>query len=475
MPSSTDRSAEAAALPEGTTRRRRSTRHQRAWYWYDWANSAYVTTTAAVLMGPYLTTVANRAACPDQPVGQSCAAHLSVLGVPVAPGSLYSYTTTVTTVVSALLLIVVGAVADRSLRPQRLLGWFAGVGAAAASAMVLVQGTAWQLGVVLIMVASVCLGSSMVVYDGILCRVAPPDDRDRVSSRGWALGYVGGGLLLAANFLLLNLGPRVGIGTETAVRISLLSAGLWWGLFTVIPVLGLRDLPARPLAEGLPPEAAPERGAVRGAFAQLRDTFVELRGYPQTLLFLLAYLFFNDGIQTVIGSSSLYGTLELGLSQSQVLLTFLVVQFVAVGGALIFGRVAGRIGAWRTVLGGLVVWTLVVGVAYFVPSGVFTAFLALGILIGLVMGGTQALARSLYSQLVPQGRESEFFSLYQAMERGTSWFGTLLFGVVHQLTHSYRLSIVALVAFFVIGGVLLSRVDMREGIRAAGNEAPAVV
>jgi len=214
---------------------------------------------------------------------------------------------------------------------------------------------------------------------------------------------------------------------------------------------------------------------VRGAFAQLRDTFVELRGYPQTLLFLLAYLFFNDGIQTVIGSSSLYGTLELGLSQSQVLLTFLVVQFVAVGGALIFGRVAGRIGAWRTVLGGLVVWTLVVGVAYFVPSGVFTAFLALGILIGLVMGGTQALARSLYSQLVPRGRESEFFSLYQAMERGTSWFGTLLFGVVHQLTHSYRLSIVALVAFFVIGGVLLSRVDMREGIRAAGNEAPAVV
>jgi len=114
-------------------------------------------------------------------------------------------------------------------------------------------------------------------------------------------------------------------------------------------------------------------------------------------------------------------------------------------------------------------------VAYFVPSGVFTAFLALGILIGLVMGGTQALARSLYSQLVPRGRESEFFSLYQAMERGTSWFGTLLFGVVHQLTHSYRLSIVALVAFFVIGGVLLSRVDMREGIRAAGNEAPAVV
>lgn len=459
----------------GVEPRRRSTRHQRAWYWYDWANSAYVTTTATVLMGPYLTTVANRAACPGQPASQSCTAHLSVLGLQVSPGSLYPYVTTVTTVLSALLLIVVGAVADRAPRPQRLLGWFAGVGALAASAMVLVQGTAWQLGVVLVMIASLCLGASMVVYDGILCRIAPPDDRDRVSSRGWALGYVGGGLLLAANFALLNLGPRVGIGTETAVRISLLSAGLWWGLFTVIPVVGLRDLPPRELAEGLPPEAAPERGAVRGAFAQLHDTFTELRGYPQTLLFLLAYLFFNDGIQTVIGSSSLYGSLELGISQSQVLLTFLVVQLVAVGGALLFGRVAARFGAWRTVLGGLVVWTLVVGVAYFLPARVFAAFLALGILIGLVMGGTQALTRSLYSQLVPRGRESEFFSLYQAMERGTSWFGTLIFGVVHQLTHSYRLSIVALVAFFVVGGVLLARVDVREGIRAAGNEAPSVV
>ncbi|AKT51886.1 MFS transporter [Arsenicicoccus sp. oral taxon 190] len=455
--------------------RRRSTRHQRAWYWYDWANSAYVTTTATVLMGPYLTSIANRAACPGQPVTQVCRTDLSVLGVPVSPGSLYPYVTTVTTVLSAVLLVAVGAVADRSAAPQRLLGWFAAVGAAAAAAMVFVQGTGWQLGVALLMVASLCLGCTLVIYDGILCRIAGPDDRDRVSSRGWALGYVGGALLLAANFGLLTVHDRLGLTTDQAVRISLLSAGLWWGVFTLIPVLGLRDLPPQPLPDDLPPDAGPRAGTVGGAFAQLRDTLTELRGYPQTLLFLLAYLFFNDGIQTVISASSLFGSSELGMAQSQVLLTFLVVQVVAVGGALGFGRLAARFGAHRTVLASLVVWTVVVAVAFVVPRGSFPAFVALGVLIGVVLGGTQALSRSLYSQLVPRGRESEFFSLYQAMERGTSWFGTLLFGLMQQWTHSYRLSIVALVVFFVVGGVLLSKVDVRAGIRAAGNAQPAVV
>ena len=309
-----------------------------------------------------------------------------------------------------------------------------------------------------------------MIYDGILVRIAAPDDRDRVSSRGWALGYLGGGLLLALNLMLMTAYESFGISYGLAIRISLLSAGLWWGLFTIIPVLGLRALPQRAEDE-LELRAQVRRNPLR----QLANTFADLRNYPQTMLFLAAYLFYNDGIQTVIGQSSLYAQSELGMSTSNVMVTFLLTQFVAFGGALLFGRVAGRLGAKRTVLIGIAIWFGVVAVAFFLPVGVFGAVLALGAAIGLVMGGTQALSRSMYSQLVPRGREAEYFSFYQAMERGTSWLGTLTFALVFQFSQSYRFAIVALVVFFLVGGLLLTRVDMRKGIVAAGNELPKVL
>ena len=443
--------------------------HRRSWYWYDWANSAYVTTTATVLLGPYLTAVAKEAACPGIDSDAKCGNDLSVLGVPVDPGSLFPYTVTVATIIAAVILIFVGAIADRSPRPVRLLGGFAWLGAVAASAMFFVTGSNWQLGVVLMVTASVCLGAAQVVYDSLLCRIASPDDRDKVSSRGWALGYLGGGLLLAINLVIVQLKP-FGLTTGTAVRISLLSAGLWWAVFTLIPVIGMWNL------RGVErPAVARKAGIVGGSLKQLASTFRELKSYPQTLLFLLAYLFFNDGIQTVIGSASLYGAEELRLAQSQLIILILLVQFVAFAGALLFGRLAGRIGALKAILWSLLLWTVAVALAFFVPEKGFLPFILLGVLIGIVLGGSQALARSLYSQLIPRNKEAEFFSLYQAMERGTSWFGTLIFGVVHQATGSYRWSILALVAFFVVGGYLLSRVDVRQGILDAGNEVPAVI
>jgi UMF1 family MFS transporter len=270
--------------------------------------------------------------------------------------------------------------------------------------------------------------------------------------------------------VVLTLYESVGLSYETAIRLSLFSAGLWWAVFTLIPVLGLRRIMGTTAVQ-----VDRAAGVVGGSVKQLGKTLRELRHYPVTLTFLLAYLFFNDGIQTVIASSSLYGTRELGFEASQMIITILVVQFVAFGGALLFGRAAQTHGAKKVVLAGIALWTLVVAFAFFVPAGAFVVWLVCAVCIGIVLGGTQALSRSMYSQLVPRGRESEFFSLYQAMERGTSWFGTLLFGLIYQFAGSYRLAIISVVFFFVVGGLLLTRVDMRRGIREAGNEQPAVV
>jgi len=261
----------------------------------------------------------------------------------------------------------------------------------------------------------------------------------------------------------------LGLSKEGAVRLSLLTAGIWWAAFTWIPYRGLRDRPAVAV------EPVSGSGLLRASFSQLGVTLRHLRGYPHTLMFLLAYLFYNDGIQTVITAASIFGQEQLGLSSSQLITTILVVQFIGMVGALAFGKVAARIGAWRTVLASLVLWCVVVGIGYGLPAKQFLPFLGLAVLIGLVLGGSQALSRSMYSQLVPRGREAEYFSLYQSAERGTSWFGTLVFGLVFQITGSYRNAIVALVVFFVVGGLLLSRVRMREGILAAGNEVPTAV
>lgn len=445
-------------------------RFQRPWYWYDWANSAFGTTVGTVLFGPYITSVAKAQACPGLASDATCTTNLHVLGIPVSPGSLAPFTVTFATLLSAVVLVFIGAIADRSPRPARLLGGFAFVGALCGCLMFFVTGTRWALGSALMVVASVSLGASLVVYDSILCSIASPDERDRVSSRGWAFGYLGGGTLLAVNLVMLLLHDSLGLSEGLTVRISLLSAGLWWAGFTLIPVIGMWRLRGQ---DNL--QVARESGIVAGSLRQLRSTLSDLKYFPETKRFLLAYLFFNDGIQTVITSSSLYGAEQLKFSQTQLFQLILLVQFVAFGGALFFGRLAARYGAWRTILNGLMGWLVIVVLAFFLPERAFVPFLVVGILIGIVLGGTQALSRSLFSQLVPRSREAEFFSFYQAMERGTSWFGTFLFGLVYQLTHTYRLAILALVVFFVLGGAILRRVDVRKGILDAGNTVPQVV
>ncbi|PVG83924.1 MFS transporter [Nocardioides gansuensis] len=433
-------------------------REQKAWYWYDWANSAYVTTIATVMFAPYLIGIAENAAVDDR---------VDVLGLAVAPGSLPSYLVTFSTILSAVVLPPLGAMMDRTEHKKQWLAGFAWVGAAFASLLFFCRGDNWEIGAVAVVGANLCLAASMVVNDSILPLISEEHERDRVSSRGWAFGYLGGGLLLAANLALVTLLP-FGLDEAAAARISMLSAALWWAGFTVIPFVRLRNHP--------PVDVAPATGnAVTRSFGQLAATLRDMKNYPMALTFLLAYLFFNDGIQTVIASSSTYGSEQLGFGQSVLIATILIVQFVAFGGALLFGRLAARLGAKRTILMGLGLWMVIVTVALFLPERSLVPFLALGVGIGIVLGGTQALARSYFSLLIPRGKEAEYFSFYHAMDRGTSWFGTLVFGLVYQFTGSYRPAIFALIAFFVLGGLLLMRVDTERGIRDAGNERPAVL
>jgi UMF1 family MFS transporter len=450
-------------------------RQQRAWNWYDWANSAYYTTVLTVLFGPFMITVAGRAAgCGDSP-DDTCKKAVSVLGLHLAAGSLPSYLTSFATIASAFILPVVGAFVDRSARKKWHMGVCAWAGSFAAALLFFMHGDHWQLGAVAVVVSSILGGCSLVSYYAILVDISTEDERDQASSRGWAFGYLGGGLLLLVNLVMVQGHDAFGMGKELAVRLSLLSAAVWWAVFTVTPVRRLRDAPPR----AVEPAAG---GLLQRSFGQLWATLRELRSFPMTLTFLLAYLFYNDGIQTVIYSASIYGSKQLHFSDSVLIAAILMIQFVAFGGALFFGRWASRYGAYRCLLYGTFAWMVIVVLAMFLPakragSGAvpLLLFLAVGVAIALVMGGTQALSRSFFSLLIPRGREGEYFALYNACERGTSWFGTLLFGVVFQLSGSYRPAIVSLVVFFVLGAFFLLRLDARRGIEEAGNTVPAAV
>ena len=442
-------------------------RQQRAWNWYDWANSAFYTTVLTVLFAPFMITVAGRAAgCTD--LDETCKRTVDVLGLHLAAGSLPSYLTSFATISSALVLPVVGAFVDRSARKKWHMGGYAFAGSFFAALLFLLHGDSWQLAAVAVVLSSILGGCSLIAYYAILVDISTEQERDDASSRGWAWGYLGGGSLLLVNLVVVQGGPSLGLDKELAVRLSLLSAALWWAGFTLIPLRRLRNY--------APSRVEPVAGTlVQRSFGQLAATLRDVRSYPQTMTFLLAYLFYNDGIQTVIYEASTYGSKQLRFGQSVLIATILLIQFVAWGGALLFGRLAARYGSYRSILWGTFAWMVIVVLALFLPERNVALFLGLAMLIGIVLGGTQALSRSFFSLLIPRGREGEYFSLYAAAERGTSWFGTLLFGLVFQVTGSFRPAILALIVFFVLGAYFLLRLDPERGIREAGNARPAVV
>ncbi|NYT92277.1 MFS transporter [Salinispora sp. H7-4] len=463
-------SATAAPIVDDTPPTPRSSRRERTgWYFYDWANSAFQTTVITVFLGPFLTTVAEQAAGCELGA-DSCVGYVYPLGIKVAVGSYYPYLISLSVLLTVFVLPVVGAVADRTRHKKRLLAAAAYVGAGATVAMAFVTGERYLLGGALFLVANIAFGAAIVVYNSFLPQLGGPDDRDGISSRGWALGYLGGGLLLALNLAVVTAFTEEGNPQRTLdlARWSIVSAGVWWAAFTLVPLRWLREHPtAAALTSG--------GNVLTDGFRQLGRTLRQLRAYPLTLFFLLAFLVYNDGIATVITLSSQYGTEELRLTQSTLIITILLVQFLAFGGALLLGALARRIGAWKTVLLSLVLWIAVVIAAFRLPAEAPLPFMALGAAIGLVLGGSQALSRSLFSQLIPAGKEGEYYGFYEISDRGTSWLGPLAFGLVFQLTNSYRVGLVSLLIFFVVGFVLLLAVPMRRAIVAAGNRPPRVL
>ncbi|MEI5010004.1 MFS transporter [Streptomyces sp. PmtA] len=433
-------------------------REQRGWYFYDFACSVYSTSVLTVFLGPYLTAVAKSAADPD--------GFVHPLGIPVRAGSVFPYAVSVSVVVAVLLMPMAGAVADRTGRKKPLLAVAAYLGATATAGMFFLDGDRYLLGAFLLIVANASLSVSMVLYNAFLPQIAGPEERDTVSSRGWAFGYTSGALVLVLNLVLYTGHASFGLSGSEAVRICLASAGVWWGAFALVPLRRLRD--RRTAADGV----APGEGTVGAGWRQLVATLKDMRRHPLTLSFLLAYLVYNDGVQTVISQASVYGSEELGLDQTTLITAVLLVQVLAVAGALGMGRLARSYGAKRTILASLAVWTLILAAGYFLPARTPVWFYALAAAIGLVLGGSQALSRSLFSHLVPRGKEAEYFSAYEMSDRGLSWLGPLVFGLTFQLTGSYRDAIISLVIFFALGFVLLARVPVRRAVAAAGNPVP---
>ncbi|MFI6877713.1 MFS transporter [Streptomyces sp. NPDC050400] len=443
----------ARETPTGATALAERRREQRGWYFYDWACSVYSTSVLTVFLGPYLTSVAKAAADAD--------GFVHPLGIPVRAGSFFAYTVSLSVLLSVFVMPIAGAAADRTGRKKPLLALSAYIGAGATAGMFFLDGERYLLGGALLVIANASLAVSMVLYNSYLPQIAPPEERDAVSSRGWAFGYASGALVLVANLVLYSSHDSFGVSESTAVRICLASAGVWWGAFTLVPLRRLRDRRSSSAPSGTAP-----------GLRQLVATVKDMRRHPLTLSFLLAYLVYNDGVQTVISQASVYGSEELGLGQSTLIVAVLLVQVLAVAGALAMGRLARTYGAKRTILGSLVAWTVTIGAGYFLPAGAPVWFFLLAAGIGLVLGGTQALSRSLFSHLVPSGKEAEYFSAYETSDRGMSWVGPLVFGLAYQLTGSYRDAIVSLVAFFVIGFVLLARVPVQQAVRDAGNPVP---
>jgi UMF1 family MFS transporter len=433
---------------------------------YDVANSAFVTTVVTAVGGPFLTAVAEAAADADGRIG--------LLGLRPSADALFGYVVSLSVLLQVLALPVLGALADRRAAKRRLLVVATAVGALATLALAAVPMGAPLPGALAFVVANVAYGAAILAYNAYLADVAELGDRDRVSARGFAAGYAGGAFVLVLSLGLITAAGPLGLDRGTAVRLAIVLSALWWAAVAVVAVRRLDAVRELPGYEADAHTGEPLRQQVVASLRQLRGSFAALRALPGTARYLLAFLLFNDAIQAVVALSAVVLENELfkakGLPAEDatpfLLQLILLIQVVAVFGAAGSARLAARIGAKRTLELTLVGWIAVVTFAVFLLQSTTAAYL-LGIVIALVLGGSQALARSLFSAMTPQSRQASFFGFYELAERGTAWVGTLVFAVVLDVTGSYRGALLSLLVLFVAGGALLVTVDTDRAIRAA--------
>jgi UMF1 family MFS transporter len=429
------------------------TPEHRAWAMYDWANSAVVLTIMTAVF-PLFFVNHSGAGLPE--------------GVAL---QLFAWASALALLVVAPLAPILGAMADYAGLKKRFLAAFLALGAGATAGMFFLRQGDWLTAVLLFGLVTVGAQGSFVFYESLLPHIARGEEMDRVSTAGYALGYFGSSILLALQILWIRRPDLLGLpsgenldpaGASLPVRLAFVSVAVWWVAFSVPLFLRVRE-PA-PLLEA---DERPRQNPARIARQRLGETFRELRKYRHAFLMLVAFLVYNDGIATIIKLSAVYGN-DLGLRSEALILAIFIAQLVGIPFAFVFGSLAGRIGARRSILIGLVVYVGVSVYAYFLRSE--AEFLALAVVVGMVQGGTQALSRSLFASLIPRHKSSEFFGFWSVLEKFAGVAGPALFAIVHGFTGESRQAILAIIAFFVIGALLLTRVDVEAG-RAAAREA----
>jgi UMF1 family MFS transporter len=422
----------------------------RAWAMYDWAASSVQTTIMVAVFPIYFVKVAGSG------LAESGATQRLALVNSLA------------LLFIALLSPILGAISDYRAAKKRFLAIFMGIGVAAVLGMFFIQHRDLDLASVLFTLSLVGVAGSFVFYEALLPHIARPGEIDRLSTAGYALGYLGGGLLLALNLAWIQrpdwFGLPHGSGlSETQatlpVRLAFVSVAVWWIVFSV-PLF--RKVPEPPAL--LEADERQGENPFRMAFVRLAETFRELRSYRNAFLLLLAFFIYNDGIQTIIKMATAYGT-EIGIGQSALIGAILLVQFVGIPCSFLFGAMAHRIGAKRALFIGLMAYTVISVLGYFMKTAAH--FYLLAGLVGMVQGGTQALSRSLFASMIPRHKSGEFFGFFSVFEKFAGIFGPLIYAGTIAATGTSRNAILSVILFFAVGGLLLWPVNVEEGQKVA--------
>ncbi len=412
------------------------TAEQRAWAWYDWANSVYFTTVITAVFPSFFATFAAAGLEPAQATAR------------------FGLITTASVAVVAIMSPILGALADYSGIKKKLLGVFMSIGVLACASMVFITEGNVALASLLFFAGNIGVSGSLVFYDSLLPHVAKPEDTDRVSAAGYAMGYVSGGVMLLVNLAWILQPETFGFdNTVSAIRASFVAVAVWWAVFS---------LPLFKRVPEPPSENAPV--SLVAAFSRLGRTLQEIRKYRHAFLMFIAMLLYQDGIQTIIRMAGVYGA-EVGINQTSQIAAFVMVQFVGIPFAFLFGSLGSRLGSKRCIFIAIAVYALATILAFFMTNAVH--FFILAFMIATVQGGAQALSRALFARLIPRDRTSEFFGFFAVAERFATVFGPAIFTISVMLTGNSKSAILAILGLFVAGAWVLSRVDEHEGVRVA--------